>query len=64
LIQAKDSRVQFRTRWQEVTDWLKKVDDSVKADDDGANFNTAESQLQEHKVGVYYSVIYLAQFIC
>ena len=50
MVQAKDARIQFRTRWQEVTDWLKKVDDSVKADDDGANFEMAESQLQQHKV--------------
>ena len=48
---AKDTRQQFRSTWQLVTDWLTKAEGRDVTDLDVVTYETLDDQLQQHKVG-------------
>ena len=47
---AKDTRQQFRTTWQLITDWLEKAEGRDVTDLDVVTYETLDDQLQQHKV--------------
>ena len=51
---AKVERLQFNTRWQEVTGWLNTVDIQARPGFDGVDFATMETEIELKKVGSWY----------